>query len=90
VEELEAVLAEPSAQPSPADVRVGQGARGAGRSRRRRAGKEHAELVDLGGVERHLLVGEAAELAEFHLDLKPSRGVGGASWPRSRWWRWPR
>ncbi|XP_066392308.1 E3 ubiquitin-protein ligase ATL9-like [Miscanthus floridulus] len=27
------------------------------------------ELVDVGGVERHLLVGEAAELAELHLDL---------------------
>ena len=36
---------------------------------RRALGQERAELVNLGGVERHLLVGEAAELSELHLDL---------------------
>jgi hypothetical protein len=32
-------------------------------------GKERTELANLGSVKRHLLIGEAAELAELHLDL---------------------
>lgn len=43
-------------------------------------GKEHAELANLGSIKLHLLIGEAAELAELHLNL--GHGVTGGGKPR--------